>query len=169
LRNNVKKYLCSIAILAIAAFGNANASNKDTIRRVIFMQPCAYATLQSTKQTHTYTLTLKLLGDNPQVVYVSEHPHRDAGTIPVAKFLSGWNEHPNSFSNKPPMAALVYEKFKADKPYGVKVDMMQITKPKLDSKNSTLTYEVQTTGGYTLQSGTYTSASLLIDRIVDIG
>ncbi len=158
-----------MAILAVAAFCNANASSKHTIRRLIFMQPSAYATLQPTNQTHIYLLTLKLLGDNPQVVYVSEHPHREAGTIPVAKFLSGWNEHPNSFSNKPPMAALVYEEFKADKPYGVKVDMMQITKPKLDSASNTLTYEVETTGGYTLQSGKYTGASLLIDRIVDIG
>ena len=168
LRHNIWKL--AFGLTAACCFSICIAAKQqDQIKRMVFVQSSDYATLEHTGKSHNYKLTMHLAGNNPQVVYVSEHPNRVAGSISVKQFLTAWNDHPNGFKNKPPLAALVYDKFKSKKPYGIKVDVVSLAKPDYDSGDNTVSYQVTSPGNYTLQEGKYTGASLIIDRIIDIG
>lgn len=108
---------------------------------------------------------LKLYNVKPTTTWFVQRPNRKAGAISTKTFVKSWNigGH-NSFNNDNPNASIVFSK-KEEKEAFQTIDIFQLSHPKYDTKNHTLTYQAKNLGKNKIASMQIKNIALFIDSI----
>ncbi|MFN0065368.1 MAG: hypothetical protein ACKVOH_03945 [Chlamydiales bacterium] len=83
--------------------------------------------------------TLSIQGVNKRVIFFSDRPVRDAGSIPMQKFIDLWHTGTMNFNDVPPNAGFVFFENNDKKFSDIPV---KITLPSYDEQRNTLTLQV---------------------------
>src|SRR3989338_3848987 len=131
----------AIGILANTSFASDNLSSKlsknNTTTYLFVLAAPQGSITTSGKQT---TLSLSPIR---HVMYFSDRPARDAGGMPMTKFLALWGQGKDSFKADAPNAALVSALSfdKVTKDYHIEKFVI-LSKPQYDEKNKTVSFAI---------------------------
>src|SRR6476620_3161408 len=107
MRNRTAMVIALVAAVAVVVFGAQSATAaqqtpQDQQISLLFAQTANRGQMTPIKGTPRFHL--KLFGVHPQVVWFSDRPARESGTIPVRRFALSWAGF--GFLDEPPNAAL---------------------------------------------------------------
>lgn len=115
-------------------------------------------------KVNTYRLTLE--GVDPKVVYMSDHPQRFAGDLPLTSFLKQWTQ--GTFKDNPPNAVIkALQKANPNHKQARTIRVaVELVNPSYDRQSNMLAFEIQLLKGNNtalaaLSSGT--DVALFID------
>lgn len=123
------------ALLGSVAGCSTTAKTKTTSAPVqlMFVQSAEDATVDPA------TRTLRLMKVNPQTLYFSDRPVREAGHYTMSEYLGAWSHGKDDFNVDPPNATLsVYEPNRKEQVMAV----IKISNPVVDGADLLYTYQV---------------------------
>lgn len=133
--------LPTLGLAPIAALAKTAMPTKQPL---MFVQTAENAKIAALPGTHgEYSLTLH--GKSPQVTFLTERPHRIAGTISKKQFASFWQKGRNPFSKSAPNAD-IYTKLSANKEVNIPVELTALH---YDQKSHNMVYHIRALKGAT--------------------
>lgn len=114
---------------------------------------------------------LILDGVNETVAYFKDRATKEGGSRNLSEFLSNWNQAPNSFSDNPPSAALVYHREDASGNIQTFEQInLQINHPQYNASTDEVIFDFQIVGpAIHLPLGQLDETTLFIDGKIKAG
>lgn len=145
----------------------ANSPLTDTLSKreneLIYIQQAKVAELTNNPEKIGAYL-LKIGGSDKTLVYFSDKPERDAGTLSLSQFVKTWQNTPQLKEN-PPNAVISFVKFKATSDKGVGADILQLSNPVYDFSTDTVTFEASPLHEFEVTTGRFENVVMVFDGI----
>lgn len=136
---------------------------KSNTNELIYIQQAKVAEL-TTNPNKIGAYLLKVGGSDKTLVYFSDKPERDAGTLSLSQFVKSWQNMPQLKEN-PPNAVISFVKFKASSESGVGADILQLSNPVYDFSTDTVTFEAAPLHEFEVTTGRFENVVMVFDGI----
>lgn len=158
--------LCSTSIL----HSNAASFESDSIvqenqntNELIYIQQAKVANLtQDPNSLGKYLFTIQ--GSDKTLVYFSDKPDREAGTLSLNQFVKAWQNNGNLKKN-PPNVVISYVDFKASSDSGVGVDVLTLSNPVYDFSTDSITFEAVPLHEFDIMTGKFENVVMVFDGV----
>lgn len=107
---------------------------------------------------------LKVSGSDKTLVYFSDKPNREAGTVTLSQFVKSW-ENNGELQTSPPNVVISYVNFKSTSEDGVGADVLQLTNPKYNYSEDSVTFEAEPLHEFKIMTGRFENVVMVFDGL----
>lgn len=162
-----------LSALLLSPLAHSSSITKHKHEAYLFVQSAKKVTIKANPETahltRAKTYTIALEGTDPLITYFSDRPIRNAGEMPLVKFMKLWYQNDkNSFAENPPNAVLHVKKTRFFSENEVYDYALELSNARYNEKNKILTFTAKVLPGNVDKIpdyGVFDHVSLFIDSV----
>lgn len=133
-------------LIALFTFTNATAATTEQHGKFVFVQTGQRIQITPVKH-HSSIYNVVVYKAHPKVVFFSDMPKRDYGTIDNTQFINNWKLADNYFQTNPPSVLINYYDPAKNMNHEIKTGVFVLYHPQYSKKNHIVSYRAKQIAG----------------------
>lgn len=146
------------------SFEECNTSfESEKVNELIYIQQAKVAELSQDPNSLGKYL-LKISGSDKTLVYFSDKPNREAGTLTLSQFVKAWQNN-GMLKENPPNVVISYVNFKPSSESGVGADVLTLSNPQYDFSSDSVTFNATPLHEFDIMTGKFENVVMVFDGL----